>query len=90
MKKPFIHEDFLLQNKTAQSLFHDIAAEKPIIDYHCHLPPDEIVNDINFRNMTHIWLDGDHYNTRDNALLTTLIGNFRDGSIHGKLQSGPP
>lgn len=64
MKKPFIHDNFLLQSKTAKTLFHDVAAEKPIIDYHCHLPPDQIVEDINFRNMTHIWLDGDHYKWR--------------------------
>lgn len=64
MKKPFINEDFLLQNEFSESLFHEHAEEQPIIDYHCHLPPDEIAEDINFRNLTHIWLDGDHYKWR--------------------------
>lgn len=64
MKKPFIHADFLLHNEAAKTLFHDYAESQPIIDYHCHLPPDEISADINFRNLTHIWLDGDHYKWR--------------------------
>lgn len=64
MSKPFIHNDFLLQSKQAQDLYHHYAAHQPIIDYHCHLPPQEIAEDINFRNLTHIWLDGDHYKWR--------------------------
>ncbi len=64
MSKPFIHDDFLLQNKTAQKLYHNCAKDLPIIDYHCHLSPKEIAEDINFRNLTHIWLDGDHYKWR--------------------------
>jgi glucuronate isomerase len=64
MKKPFIHDDFLLHNETASELFHEYSEEQPIIDYHCHLPPDEIANDINFRNLTHAWLAGDHYKWR--------------------------
>ena len=64
MKKPFIHDDFLLHNDTASELFHEYSEEQPIIDYHCHLPPDQITKDINFRNLTHIWLDGDHYKWR--------------------------
>lgn len=64
MKKTFIHDDFLLHNEAGKKLFHEYAKDQPIIDYHCHLPPDEIVSDINFRNMTHIWLDGDHYKWR--------------------------
>lgn len=64
MNKRFIHDDFLLETKTARALFHDVAEKQPILDYHCHLPPEEIANDINFRNMTHIWLDGDHYKWR--------------------------
>lgn len=72
MKKPFIHNDFLLQNKPAQDLYHLYAAHQPIIDYHCHLPPDQIAQDTNFRNLTHIWLDGDHYKWR--ALRTCGVG----------------
>ena len=64
MKTPFIHENFLLQNKTAQALYHGIAADLPIIDYHNHLPPDEIAKDVNFINITQIWLAGDHYKWR--------------------------
>src|SRR5690554_7105818 len=64
MNKPFIDQDFLLQNKTSKKLYHNFAKEQPIIDYHCHLSPQEIADDINFRNITHIWLDGDHYKWR--------------------------
>ncbi|HAL81329.1 MAG TPA: glucuronate isomerase [Mucilaginibacter sp.] len=62
--KDFLNEDFLLETKTAQRLYHEYAAGLPIIDYHCHLPPDEIANDINFDNLTRIWLFGDHYKCR--------------------------
>ena len=64
MRKVFIDKDFLLQSDAAQKLFHEYASDKPIIDYHCHLPPKEIAENINFRNLTHIWLDGDHYKWR--------------------------
>ncbi len=64
MKKPFIHPDFLLHSDIASELFHSYSKDQPIIDYHCHLPPDEIAMDINFRNLTHIWLAGDHYKWR--------------------------
>lgn len=57
-------ENFLLQNKTAEELYHQYAKDMPIIDYHCHLPPQEIGNDHQFSNMTKIWLDGDHYKWR--------------------------
>ncbi|BAU53875.1 glucuronate isomerase [Mucilaginibacter gotjawali] len=62
--KPFLDEDFLLDTKTARRLYHDYAAGLPIIDYHCHLPPDQIANDINFENITRAWLYGDHYKWR--------------------------
>ena len=64
MKKPFIHQDFLLQNEFAKKLYHEYASEQPIIDYHCHLPPDELAGDKNFKTLTNIWLDGDHYKWR--------------------------
>jgi glucuronate isomerase len=60
----FIHDDFLLQNKAARKLYHEHAAEMPIIDYHNHLPPDEIAADYRFSNLTEIWLKGDHYKWR--------------------------
>lgn len=64
MVKAFLDSDFLLQTKTAQILYHDYASKMPIIDYHNHLPPDQILNDINFNNLTHAWLAGDHYKWR--------------------------
>ena len=62
--KKFLDENFLLQNKTAQQLYNDFARPQPIIDYHNHLPPDQIANDISFENLTQIWLYGDHYKWR--------------------------
>jgi glucuronate isomerase len=62
--KPFIHADFLLETETARRLYHEVAAEQPIIDYHCHLPPDQIAQNHRFRSLTEIWLDGDHYKWR--------------------------
>ncbi|MEI7735285.1 MAG: glucuronate isomerase [Ferruginibacter sp.] len=62
--KKFLDENFLLQNKTAQTLYHEFAKEMPIIDYHNHLSPEQIANDINFANLTQVWLYGDHYKWR--------------------------
>lgn len=62
--KKFLDENFLLHNKTAQTLYHEFAKALPIIDYHNHLPPDQIANDINFANLTQVWLYGDHYKWR--------------------------
>lgn len=62
--KNFLDKDFLLETPTAQRLYHDYAAALPIIDYHCHLPPDQIADNMNFQNLTQIWLNGDHYKWR--------------------------
>jgi glucuronate isomerase len=62
--KPFIHDDFLLQTETARDLYHRVAHDLPIVDYHCHLPVVEIASDHPFRSITEIWLDGDHYKWR--------------------------
>lgn len=62
--KKFLDEDFLLQTKTAQQLYHEFAEHQPIIDYHCHLPADQIAQDKKFKNLTEIWLYGDHYKWR--------------------------
>lgn len=62
--KPFLDKDFILQTETAQKLYHEYAADLPIIDYHCHLSPKEIAQDKQFDNMTQIWLNGDHYKWR--------------------------
>ncbi len=60
----FINSDFLLGTKTAQTLYHDYAKHMPIIDYHCHLSPQQIADDMQFKNLTHAWLSGDHYKWR--------------------------
>jgi len=57
-------ENFLLQTKTAQELYHEHAAKMPIIDYHCHLVPKMVADDHKFRSLTEIWLGGDHYKWR--------------------------
>jgi len=62
--KKFLDKNFILENKTAEQLYHDHAAKMPIIDYHCHLSPADIANDRKFENLTKIWLDGDHYKWR--------------------------
>jgi glucuronate isomerase len=59
-----ITEDFLLTNSTAITLYNEYAKEMPIIDYHNHLPPDEIAKNKQFNNLTEIWLKGDHYKWR--------------------------
>lgn len=64
MAKPFMDEDFLLETPTARTLYHEYAASQPILDYHCHLPPAEIAQNKRFRNITEIWLGGDHYKWR--------------------------
>lgn len=61
---PFINENFLLQNRFAEELYHDYAKELPIIDYHCHLSPAAIANDRTFANITEAWIQGDHYKWR--------------------------
>ncbi len=62
--KPFLHPDFLLESKLASELYHDVAADMPIIDYHNHLSPADVANNRRFGNMTEIWLHGDHYKWR--------------------------
>jgi len=60
----FITEDFLLHNKTARRLYHTFAADQPILDYHCHLPPQDIAANRRFKDLFEIWLEGDHYKWR--------------------------
>lgn len=57
-------ESFLLNNKYAQELYFNYAEKQPIIDYHCHLPPEQIAGDKVFENLTQIWIYGDHYKWR--------------------------
>lgn len=62
--KQFMDENFLLETKTAQDLFHNHATKMPIIDYHCHLNPEMVANDHKFGSITELWLGGDHYKWR--------------------------
>ena len=62
--KQFMDKDFLLQTKTAQKLYFDYAATTPVLDYHCHINPQEIYEDRQFENITQVWLGGDHYKWR--------------------------
>ena len=62
--KPFMDHDFLLSTETARLLYHDYAENMPIVDYHCHISPKEIAEDIQFENITQLWLGGDHYKWR--------------------------
>jgi len=60
----FITENFLLETPSAIRLYHDYARDMPIIDYHCHLPPQQVASNHRFANLTQIWLAGDHYKWR--------------------------
>ncbi|AFK85206.1 MULTISPECIES: glucuronate isomerase [Thermoanaerobacterium] len=62
--KNFMDEDFLLDNEVAVKLFHDYASKMPIFDFHCHLNPKDIYEDKKFKNITEVWLYGDHYKWR--------------------------
>ncbi|MCQ2174278.1 MAG: glucuronate isomerase [Bacteroidales bacterium] len=64
----FINDDFMLSNDTARELYHGTAGKLPIIDYHCHLSPQQIAQNVRFRDITQLWLvdsgAGDHYKWR--------------------------
>lgn len=62
--KAFMDKDFLLSTDTAKELYHGVAANVPILDYHCHINPQEIAEDRKFENITQVWLGGDHYKWR--------------------------
>ena len=62
--KQFLDKDFLLNTEAAKILYHEAAEKQPIIDYHCHLNPREIFEDIRYDNITRVWLGGDHYKWR--------------------------
>lgn len=59
--KKFMDENFLLHGETATNLYHSYAKDMPIMDYHCHLSPKEIYENKKFKNITEVWLYGDHY-----------------------------
>ncbi len=60
----FLSDDFLLHSPAACELYHGYAAPAPICDFHCHLPPGQIAGNKVFRNLTEVWLAGDHYKWR--------------------------
>ena len=62
--KAFMDEEFLLSTPTAQKLYHEYAEKMPVLDYHCHLNPQEIYEDRKYENITQVWLGGDHYKWR--------------------------
>ena len=62
--KQFMDKDFLLSTETSKKLFHEYAETMPIVDYHCHINPQEIAEDRKFENITQVWLGGDHYKWR--------------------------
>lgn len=80
--KQFLNEDFLLSNHTAKILYHDYAEKMPIIDYHCHISPEEIAEDKRFENITQAWLYGDHYKWR-----LIRANGVEESSITGKESS---
>jgi glucuronate isomerase len=81
--KTFIHKDFLLGNSTAERLYHQYSANQPIIDFHCHLSPQMIAEDRHFKDLSEIWLEGDHYKWR--AMRTNGIAEkYCTGKASGK------
>jgi glucuronate isomerase len=64
MSANFIHDNFLLENKFAEELYHNYSKNQPIIDYHNHLNPQFIAEDKIFDNITNVWINGDHYKWR--------------------------
>jgi glucuronate isomerase len=80
--KLFLDENFLLQTETAIELFHEHAKSQPVIDYHNHLPPEQVANNHRFRSLTEIWLEGDHYKWRamraDGQAERVCTGNASD------------
>lgn len=64
MSTTFIHDNFLLENKYAEELYHNFSKNQPIIDYHNHLSPKLIAENNIFKNITDVWINGDHYKWR--------------------------
>ncbi len=92
--KPFMDKDFLLTTETAKELYHKYAADMPIVDYHCHVSPREIYEDVRFENITQAWLKGDHYKwrlMRSNGVEEKYItGDATDREIFQKFAEALP
>lgn len=82
--KPFLDEDFLLQSDAARQLYHNHAARMPILDYHCHINPQEIAEDKRYESITEVWLGGDHYKWR-----VMRACGIPENEITGALQTDP-
>lgn len=85
--KPFLDDNFLLGNETAIKLYHDYAKALPIIDYHCHLSPQQIYDNTSFSNITEAWLYGDHYKwraMRANGAEERLVTGGEDASDYDR------
>ncbi len=61
--KKFMDENFLLKTETAKELFA-ACKDEPIFDWHCHLQPKEIYENKTPRDISYLWLQGDHYKWR--------------------------
>ncbi len=101
--KPFMNEDFILKTETEKKLY-EMCKDLLIIDYHCHINPQEIYENRKFNDITEVWLGGDRYKWRlirsngvpeeemtgnaDNQLLDTIIGAFQGSEVAGKNQHG--
>ena len=72
--KNFMDENFLLQTETAQKLYHEHAAKMPIIDYHCHLIPQMVADDYQFKSLTEIWLGGFLLSVRASTMIAIPPG----------------
>ncbi len=77
--QPFMDKDFMLDTDMAKKLYHDFAEDMPIVDYHCHINPQEIYEDRKFDNITQVWLGGDHYKWRQ----------IRSNGVEEKYITGP-
>lgn len=64
MSTKFIHDNFLLENKYAEELYHNYSKNQRIIDYHNHLSPKLIAENHIFKSITDVWINGDHYKWR--------------------------
>lgn len=82
--KAFMDQDFLLNSEPAKQLYHNYAASMPIIDYHCHVSPQHIAQDMRYTSITDVWLAGDHYKWR-----LMRANGVPEAEITGSLQDDP-
>ncbi|MFI3324724.1 MAG: glucuronate isomerase [Clostridia bacterium] len=88
--KKFLDKDFLLETETAKILYHDYASKMPIIDYHCHINPQEIAENRKYDNITQVWLGGDHYKwrvMRNNGVPENVITYERETNPFGTFKA---